>query len=277
MRKGNEPRGVYDWLILIFVTGGMILTLGVLVYLIVHILWNGIPFITADLFDFTYNTKNVSLFPALVTTVYLIIGTLILAVPLGVGTSIYMTEYAPRGSKLVKVVRMAAETLAGIPSIVYGLFGFLFFVTFLGFGYSLISGILTMTIMVLPFIIKVTEETLLAVPDGLREGSYGLGVGKRDTILKIVLPVAMNGVVAGIILAVGRIVGETVALMYTIGTVAEIPMSLGESGRTLAIHMYALSGEGLHVDKAYATGVVLILTVLLMNELSVYVTKKWRK
>ncbi len=277
MMKSSEPKGIYDWIVWISVRIGIVLTLGVLVYLIFHILWNGVPNLTSDLFEFEYNTTNMSLFPSMITTFYLIIGALLLAVPLGVGTSIYMTEYAAQGSRLVKLVRVAAETLSGIPSIVYGLFGFLFFVTFLGFGYSLLSGILTMAIMVLPFIIKVTEEALLAVPPGLREGSYGLGVGKKDTILKIVLPVASRGVVAGIILAIGRIVGETVALMYTIGTVAEIPGSLFESGRTMSIHMYALSGEGLHVDKAYATGVVLILVVLLMNELSSYIMKKWRQ
>lgn len=277
MKQNKEAKGVYEWIVQFWVWGAMTITLGILVYLIAHVLWNGIPHITADLFAFTYNTQNMSLFPALVTTIYLVAGTLLLAVPLGVGTAIYMTEYAGRGSRLVKWVRMAAETLAGIPSIVYGLFGFLFFVTYCGFGYSLLSGTLTMTMMVLPFIIKVTEEALLSVPDGLREGSYGLGVGRRDTVLKMVLPTAMRGVVAGVILGVGRIVGETVALMYTIGTVASIPSSPNESGRTLAIHMYALSGEGLHVDKAYATGVILILTVLLMNEISVYVMKKWRK
>ena len=276
-KRRGEPRGAYEWIVQAAVWLGITLTMGVLVYLLVHILWNGIPFVTADLFAYKYNTSNVSLFPALITTIYLTVGTLLLAIPLGVGTAVYMTECAQRDSWLVKWVLMASETLAGIPSIVYGLFGFLFFVIFLQLGYSLISGILTMTILVLPFVIKTTEEALLTVPTGLREGSYGLGVGKRDTILKIILPVAGRGIVAGVILAIGRIVGETVALMYTIGTVPEIPSNLMHSGRTMAIHMYALSSEGIHTDQAYATGVILIVVVVLMNEISSLVMNKWRK
>lgn len=277
MRRHAEPKGWYEWTVQAVVHAGIVLTLGVLLYLIIHVLWNGIPYVTADLFAFRYNTTNMSLFPSLVTTVYLVGGTLALSVPLGIGTALYMTEYARRSSAEVKLVRIANETLAAIPSIVYGLFGFLFFVTFCQLGYSLAAGILTMTILVLPLVVKTTEEALLTVPQNLREGSYGLGVGKKDTIMKIILPVAMRGVIAGIILAIGRIVGETVALMYTIGTVAEIPDHLLASGRTMAVHMYALSGEGLHTDKAYATGVILILTVLIMNEASAYIVRKWRK
>lgn len=277
MNKSRHRYLNYELLVRSSVWGSLILVLAVLGYLLAHILWNGIPYLQADLFAYAYNTVNMSLFPALITTIYLVLGTLLVSVPLGIGTALYMTEYARRTSRRVRLVRIAGETLAGIPSIVYGLFGFLFFVTFCGMGYSLLSGILTMAILVLPAIIKTTEEALLAVPQNLREGSYGLGVGKSTTIMHIILPVAMRGIVAGIILAIGRIVGETVALMYTLGTVAEIPHNLLASGRTLSVHMYALSGEGLHTDKAYATGVVLIITVILMNELSAYVMRKWRK
>lgn len=274
----NEAaRGPYEYAVRIAVGISLFLTLGSLAFLLGHILYNGIPFLTADFFSYTYTTTNMSLFPALVTTVYLTIGALALAVPLGLGTAVYMTEYADRRSLWVTWVRSATEALAGIPSIVYGLFGFLFFVQFFRMGYSLLAGILTMTIMILPFIIKTAEEALLAVSRDLREGSYGLGVGKKDTVLRIVLPSAGRGILAGVVLGIGRIVGETVALMYTIGTVAEIPADLWHSGRTLSIHMYALSGEGIHTDKAYATGVILILLVIAMNTVSDYVVDKWRK
>ncbi|MCI5836511.1 MAG: phosphate ABC transporter permease PstA [Veillonellaceae bacterium] len=274
----NEAaRGPYEYAVRIAVGISLFLTLGSLAFLLGHILYNGIPFLTADFFSYTYTTTNMSLFPALVTTVYLTLGALALAVPLGLGTAVYMTEYADRRSLWVTWVRSATEALAGIPSIVYGLFGFLFFVQFFRMGYSLLAGILTMTIMILPFIIKTAEEALLAVSRDLREGSYGLGVGKKDTVLRIVLPSAGRGILAGVVLGIGRIVGETVALMYTIGTVAEIPADLWHSGRTLSIHMYALSGEGIHTDKAYATGVILILLVIAMNTVSDYVVDKWRK
>jgi len=242
-----------------------------------HILVNGIPYIRPSLFALEYNTENVSLLPALVTTVFMVILSLLIAAPLGLFTAIYLVEYAKRGSRLVRLVRVTAETLSGIPSIVYGLFGSLFFVSWLGWGYSLLAGTLTLSIMILPLIMRTAEESLKAVPDTFREGSFGLGAGRLRTVFRIVLPAAAPGIFAGIILAMGRIVGETAALIYTAGTVAQIPTSLLASGRTLAIHMYALSSEGLYTGQAYATAVVLLVLVVGINALSAALAKRIAK
>ena len=165
-------------------------------------------------------------------------------------------------------MRITAETLSGIPSIVYGLFGSLFFVRALGLGKSLVSGALTLSIMILPLIMRTTEEALLLVPDSYREGSFGLGAGRLRTVFRIVLPSAVPGILAGVILGIGRIVGESAALIFTAGTVAEVATSLGDSARTLSVHMYALSCEGLHIDQTYATAVVLLVLVIAINALS---------
>ena len=201
---------------------------------------------------------------------------LLLAVPLGLFTAVYLNEYAKRGNKLVNVIRITTETLSGIPSIVYGLFGMLFFVTRLHWGYSLLAGAMTLAIMILPLIMRTAEEALMAVPDSYREGSFGLGAGRLRTVFRIVLPAAGPGILSGVILGIGRIVGETAALIFTAGTMAQIP-GLFQSGRTLAIHMYVLSGEALHMNEANATAVVLLLVVLLMNMLSALAAKKLTK
>jgi phosphate transport system permease protein len=238
-----------------------------------YILIRGIPHITPELFAPVYTSDNVSLFPALVNTVTMTVLALLIAVPLGVSSAIYLAEYAKRGSRFVRLVRLTAETLSGIPSVLYGLFGYLMFVTTLGWGYSLLSGALTLAIMILPLIMRTAEEALLAVPDTYREGSFGLGAGKVRTVARLLLPSAARGIFAGVILGVGRIVGETAALIYTAGTVAGIPDSLMNSGRTLAVHMYALSSEGLHIDQAFATAAVLLLLVVGINSLSAYAAK----
>ena len=194
--------------------------------------------------------------------------------PLGVGGAIYLAEYANRDSKIVKAVRLTAETLAGIPSILYGLFGMMFFVTSLRWSKSMLAGALTLAIMVLPTILRTTEEALKAVPDSFREGSFGLGAGKLRTVFRIVLPSAVPGIFSGIILAIGRIVGETAALIFTAGTFSGVAGGVMESGRTLAVHMYVLSGEGLHVSEASATAVVLLVIVVGMNALSAFAAKK---
>ncbi|MDR0853583.1 MAG: phosphate ABC transporter permease PstA [Clostridiales Family XIII bacterium] len=254
-----------------------ILTFGALFFLIAHILINGIPYIRPSLFALEYNTDNVSLFPALVTTVFMVACSLAIAVPLGLFTAIYLVEYARRGNIIVKLVRVTAETLSGIPSIVYGLFGLLFFVTALNWGFSLLSGTFTLAIMILPLIMRTAEESLKAVPDAYLEGAFGLGAGRLCTVFKIVLPAAAPGILAGVILASGRIVGETAALIYTAGTVAQIPENPLASGRTLAVHMYALSGEGLYTGQAYATAVVLLVLVVGINALSATVAKKFAR
>ena len=253
-----------------------VITFAVLLFLIAYILINGIPNLKPSLFEWTYNSDNVSMMPAIITTVEMTLLALVIAVPLGLFTAIYLNEYAKRGNKLVNVIRITTETLSGIPSIVYGLFGMLFFVTQLHWGYSLIAGGMTLAIMILPLIMRTAEEALMAVPDTFREGSFGLGAGRLRTVFRIVLPSAMPGILSGIILAIGRIVGETAALIFTAGTMAQIP-GLLQSGRTLAIHMYVLSGEGLHMNEAYATAVVLLAVVLLMNALSALVAKKLTK
>ena len=253
------------------------LTFGILFFIIGYILFKGIPHLSPSLFNLKYTTENVSLFPAMITTLMIVALTLLIATPIGVFTGFYLVEYAKKGNKLVEIVRIATETLSGIPSIVFGLFGMLFFVIRLGFQYSLMAGTLTASIMVLPLIIRSTEEALLSVDDSLREASFGLGAGKLRTIFIIVLPVAMPGILSGVILSIGRVVGETAALMYTLGTATKIPNGLFSSGRTLALHMYLLSTEGMHVNESYATGVILLFIVLMINGLSTYLGNRLTK
>lgn len=258
------------------VYGAAAITFTVLLFLIGYILINGLPNLKPSLFSLTYTSDNVSMVPAMITTVQITLLSLLIAVPLGLFTAIYLNEYASRGNRLVHIIRITTETLSGIPSIVYGLFGMLFFVTYLRWNYSLLAGAMTLAIMILPLIMRTAEEALMSVPDTFREGSFGLGAGRLRTVFRIVLPSAMPGILSGIILGIGRIVGETAALIFTAGTMAQIP-GLMQSGRTLAIHMYVLSGEGLHMNEAYATAVVLLLVVLLMNALSALVARKLTK
>lgn len=252
-------------------------TFFILIFLIGYILVRGIPYLTPDLFSLEYTSDNCSMMPAIVTTLKMTGLSLLIAIPISVFTAVYLVEYAKRGNKIVELIRLTTETLSGIPSIVYGLFGLLFFVTQLGWGLSLAAGALTLSIMILPLIMRSTEEALIAVPDLFREASFGLGAGKLRTTFCIVLPSAMPGILAGIILAVGRVVGETAALMYTAGTATDAASGLLSSGRTLAVHMYCLSSEGLHTNQAYATAVVLLLIVLAMNTLSAVIARKLTK
>ncbi|MEG0873828.1 MAG: phosphate ABC transporter permease PstA [Clostridiales bacterium] len=253
------------------------ITFGVLIFLLGYILIKGIPYLKPSLFSLNYTSENVSLFPAAINTLVMTGLSLLIALPFGIFTAIYLVEYAKKGNKFVDLIRLTAETLSGIPSIVYGLFGLLFFVTYLGWGYSILAGAATLSIMILPLIMRTTEEALSSVPDTFREASFGLGAGSLRTIFKIVLPGAVPGILAGVILAVGRIVGETAALIYTAGTVAQLPQGVFSSGRTLAIHMYTLSSEGLHTNEAYATAVVLLLLVLIINTVSAMIAKKVTK
>ena len=245
-----------------------IITLGLLAFMLGYILIKGVPHLRPSLFAWKYTSDNCSVMPALINTIVITFLALLIACPLGIGSAIYLVEYAKKGNKFVKIVRMTTETLTGIPSIIFGLFGMLLFVGFFHWGYSILSGSFTIAIMILPTIMRTTEEALLAVPDSFREASFGLGAGKLRTVFKIVLPSAVPGILAGVILAIGRIVGETAALIYTAGTVADLPKNIFSSGRTLAVHMYALSGEGLNISEAYATAVVLLVLVLLINTLS---------
>lgn len=270
----NKPLSL---LLLILVMLSAVVTIGIVVFLVAYILIKGIPNLSLDLFAWEYNSENVSMMPAMINTLLIIALSLVIAVPIGVFSAIYLVEYAKRGNKLVGIIRITAETLSGIPSIVYGLFGFLMFVIALGWGYSMMAGVLTISIMILPTIMRTTEEALLAVPDSYREGSFGLGAGRLRTVFKIVLPSAMLGILSGVILAIGRIVGESAALIFTAGTVAVVPGSLFDSTRTLSVHMYALLSEGLYTDQAYATAVILLVVVLFVNTLSGVIAKKFTK
>ena len=265
----------------LFVKGSVYLcagfTIEVLLFMLGYILVKGVPFLRSDLFNWKYTSENCSVVPALINTLIMTLMALVIACPLGIGSAIYLAEYAKKGNGFVKIVRMTTETLTGIPSIIYGLFGMLLFVGFLHWGYSLMAGAATVAIMILPTIMRTTEESFLAVPDSFREGSFGLGAGKLRTVFTLVLPSAMPGILSGIILATGRVVGETAALIYTAGTVAQVPANLFGSGRTLAIHMYVLSSEGLHTGQAFATAVVLLIMVAGINAVAGLVARRIEK
>ena len=279
----NKPKAKKDLisvLLNLLVKLSAFLTVGAVLLIIGYIVMKGAPNLTADLFAWEYTSDNGSLMPALVNTVFMIVIALIISAPIGIAAAIFLVEYSSQGSRLVKVIRLTAETLSGIPSIVYGLFGLLFFVTALKWGMSLIAGACTVALMILPLIMRTTEEALLSVPKAYREGSFGLGAGKLRTIFRIVLPSAVPGIMAGIILAIGRIVGETAALMYTAGTIAEAAGGkdfLFDSTRTLAVHMYNLACEGLFIDKAYATAFILLIVVIAINMLSGFIVKKFSR
>ena len=276
-RLSSYKRTPLSLLLYLLVLISTVFTAGILIYLIGYILVHGVPYLTKDLFSLKYTSTNVSLFPAMVNTVSMTALALLFAVPLGIFSAVYLVEYAKKGNRLVGIVRITAETLSGIPSIVYGLFGMLFFVTTLKWGLSILSGAATLAIMILPAVMRTSEEALKSVPDSFREGSFGLGAGKLRTVFQIVLPSAVPGILSGVILAVGRIVGETAALMYTAGTVAEIPSNVMGSGRTLSVHMYALSSGGLHINQSYATAVVLLVVVIIINAVSTFIAKRITK
>lgn len=264
-------------ILMLLVMLSAIITFTVLIFLIAYILVHGVPYIKPSLFSLHYTSENASLMPALINTIIMTFLSLLIAVPFGIFAAVFLVEYAKRGNKFMDVIRLTTETLSGIPSIVYGLFGMLFFVNTLGWGFSLLAGAFTLAIMILPLIMRQTEESLKSVPDSFREGSFGLGAGKLRTVFCIVLPSAVPGILAGVILAIGRIVGETAALMYTAGTVAKVPNSIFGSGRTLAVHMYNLSSEGLYMNQAYATAVILLILVVGINTLSGVIAKRLAK
>ncbi|MDO4545278.1 MAG: phosphate ABC transporter permease PstA [Bacillota bacterium] len=284
MKKSRRETLVQNWnmykrkpgslVMLILIILSVAATVAVLLSLVGYILINGIPNIRPELFAWEFNTDNMSMMPAIISTLYMTVLSLLMAVPVGIFSAIHLTEYAKKSSRLVKAIRTTTETLSGIPSIVYGLFGYILFVITLGWSYSLLAGAVTLAIMILPLIIRTTEEALMSVPDAYREGSFGLGAGKLYTVFKLILPCAVPGILAGVILAIGRIVGESAALIFTAGTVAQVPGSLFDSARTLSVHMYALLSEGLYTEEAYATAVVLLVMVIAINALSGFIAKK---
>ena len=267
----KHPFSLLVWIITILAA---LLTVASFVYLVLYILIKGVPYLRPELFSWTYDSNNVSMLPSIINTFLLTALSLVISVPLGIFAAIYMVEYAKKGNRMVKFIRVTAETLSGIPSIVYGLFGMIFFVGVLKMQLSLLSGSLTVAIMVLPTIMRTTEEALLSMPQSYREGSFGLGAGKLRTVFRIVLPSAVPGILSGVILATGRIVGETAALIYTAGTMAKVPNNLFASARTLSVHMYLLSNEGLHTNEAFATAVVLLVFVMLINMLANFVARR---
>lgn len=265
MRRYRSHFG--SFLLLLLTHLAALITVLVLGFLVAYILGRGIPNLRPEMFSLTYTSENQSMLPAILNTCTMTILSLLAAIPFGIGSAIYLVEYAKKGSRIVNLVRVTTETLSGIPSIVYGLFGMLFFSGKLHLGFSMLSGALTLAIMILPLIMRTTEEALLSVPDLYREGSFGLGAGRLRTAICIVLPTAVPGILSGIILAIGRIVGETAALMYTSGTVAKVA-GLFDSGSTLALHMYKQASEGLYTEQAYATSVILLLLVFIINFIS---------
>ena len=281
--RHSKTRRIVSALLRGVVYAGAAVTSLVLAFVVGYILVNGVPYLTPSLFEWEYDSTNVSLMPALVNTLVMAGLSLLMAVPVGVGSAIYLVEYAKRGSRFVQMVRTTTEALQGIPSIIYGLFGLLFFVTALQWGLSLLAGACTLAIMVLPVVMRTTEEALLAVPDAYREGGFGLGAGRLRTVFRCVLPSAVPGILGGVILALGRCVGEVAALIFTAGSIAAIPnfaegaAALFDSTRTLAVHMYVLSSEGLHVNETYATAVVLLVMVVLLNLMATFAAKKMNK
>ena len=276
-RMRSYRRTPLSFVLFLLVCLSAVVTVGILTMLIGYILVKGIPNLTPTLFAWKYNTENVSMLPALINTILMVLLSLLIAAPVGIASAIYLVEYAKRGNKFVEIIRLTTETLQGIPSIVYGLFGALFFVKALGWGLSLLSGACTLAIMILPLIMRTTEEALKAVPDSYREGSFGLGAGRVRTVFRIILPTAVPGILAGVILAVGRIVGESAALIFSAGTMAAVPGSVFDSARTLSVHMYCLYSEGLYTNQAAATAVVLLLIVIAINWVSNFVAKKITK
>lgn len=260
--------------LLLLVCASAFITVAVLAMLIGYILVRGIPHLNLSLFEWIYSTENVSMMPSLINTILMVLLSLLIAAPVGIASAVYLVEYAKRGNKFVEVIRLTTETLQGIPSIVYGLFGALFFVKTLGWGVSLLSGACTLSIMILPLIMRTTEEALKAVPDSYREGSFGLGAGRMRTVFRIILPAATPGILAGVILAIGRVVGESAALIFSAGTIAAVPNTVFDSARTLSVHMYCLYSEGLYTDQAAATAVVLLLIVIAINWVSNLAAKK---
>ena len=254
----------------------IIVAMGALLWIVAYIFANGIPHINWEILFGPYSSDNPSMRFAIVTTIVLVALSLLIAGPLGLGCAIYLCEYAKKGSRLVRIIRLATETLAGIPSIIYGLFGALFFGTALHMGYSLLAGILTVSIMILPTIIRTSEEAILSVPDLYREGSFGLGAGKLRTVMRIVLPSAARGILSAMVLSTGRIIGETAALLFTLGSVAKMPQTLMDSSRTLAVHMYISTRDGGMDGRnvAFVAGVTLLVLVTAINLLTKYFSKK---
>ncbi len=253
-------------------------TLSVLVFIIVFILEKGLPKLSADfLFSKPRDMGRAGgIFPTLVATVLLPLLAIVLALPLGAGAAVYLTEYT-RPSRATRLLRLGTDCLAGIPSIIFGLFGFIFFVTLLEMGWSLLSGGLTLALMILPTIMRTSEEAIKAVPNAYREVSYSLGATRWRTITRVVLPNALPGILTGVMLSIGRCIGETAAVIFTAGASLRLPGSLFDSARTMSVHFYILAREGLSTENAYGTAAILILSVLMVNATAYYLMNRYIK
>jgi phosphate transport system permease protein len=251
------------------------LTIGILFFIIFVVFVNGVPqisweFLSTNPVDMG---RSGGILATIVSTLYIIAIALLFATPLGLGTAIYLTEYTREGP-VTRIIRFGTECLAGIPSIILGLFGFAIFVMAFGWGWSLLSGGLTLSVMLLPTIIRTSEESILAVPREYREVSFSLGLGKWQTITRIVLPSALPGIATGIVLSIARSIGETAVIIFTAGSSLRFPKTIFESGRTLAVHFYILAREGISMPMAYGTAAVLIIVILVIN-VSAYVMMRY--
>ena len=266
-RLKSYKRSPLSLVLLLLVSVSALLTVLTLLFLIAYILIKGIPYLTPSLFAWEYTTENVSLMPALINTILMTALSLVIAVPLGIFAAIYLVEYARRGNKIVEIVRITAETLTGIPSIVYGLFGFLLFGVALKWGYSMLGGALTLAIMILPTIIGVVEPALRAVPRSYYEGALALGATHERSVYTAVVPAASSGILAGVVLGVGRAMGETMAVIMVAGNQPRMPKGILQGVRTLTGNIVIEMGyaAGLHREALIATGVVLFVFILLMN------------
>ena len=279
--QSSARRRAYITLMKLLMGVAAVLTCALVVGMIGYILGNGIPNITWEMLSTapSYLANRVGILPDILSTLYIVIATLLIVLPLGVGAAIYLNEYAAN-KKLVSIIEYASETLSGIPSIIYGLVGMLFFCQFLNMKTSLLAGALTLVIMNLPTIMRTTQESLKTVPQSYREGAFGLGAGKMRTVFRVILPTAVPGIMSGVILSIGRIVGESAALIFTSGSGHSIPGSLvgsGSSAATLTVHMYILSNEGLHVNEAFASAVVLLALTFLINLVSDLIERRIAK
>ena len=278
--KLKRARQLKDNVLKISIWIAAAVTVGFLFWIIWYILSNGLQHVDWNFIsdNYTRTGEEHGIFPMIISTIYMVVASIAVAAPLGIMTAIYLTEYAKVGSRLVKVIRFCTESLAGIPSIIFGLFGMTFFVAILGLGFSILSGALTLSILILPVIIRTTEEALMAVPQTYREGSYGLGASKIYTIWRLILPSAMPGILTSVILSIGRVIGESAPVFLTAGMVARIPDSLLDSGRTLTVHLYKLTTELFTIEEwnqAYGTATVLIVVVLLINMVTKLIAKRF--
>lgn len=270
-------RKLYDTILYILLWLAALVTVGILVGIVGFIFYKGIGLINWKFIISDYSPSGGGgIWPMIITTIYTIVISLLIATPIGILAAVYLQEYAKQG-RLVRTIRFATESLTGIPSIIYGLFGAVFFVTTLKMGMSIIAASLTLTIMVLPVIIRTTEEALKTVPQSYREGSLALGTTKLRTLLKVILPSAMPGILSGIILSMGRIIGESAAIFLTAGTVAAMPESIFSSARTLTVHAYLVTQEAGDIELAAAIGVVLIVIILALNLTASWISKKLNK